>query len=75
MKTLLEVPAQKTVKIVSIVGGKGARQILAQMGIGVGSRITVSRNAPFSGPLLIKAHGTTIALGRGIAKKLLVEEE
>jgi len=74
MKSLLEVPPNKTVKIVSIAGGKGSRQILAQLGIGVGSQVVVRRNAPFAGPLLIENRGTSVAVGRGVAAKILVEE-
>ncbi len=74
MKSLLEVPPNKKVKIVSIAGGKGSRQILAQLGIGVGSKVVVRRNAPFAGPLLIENRGTSVAVGRGVAAKILVEE-
>jgi ferrous iron transport protein A len=74
MKSLLEIPAQTTVKIVSIVGGKGSRRTLAQLGVGVGSIVKIKRNAPFAGPLLIENHGSSIAVGRGIAGKIMVEE-
>lgn len=74
MKSLLHIPAHKTVKIVSITGGKGSLRILAQLGIGVGSIITIKRNAPFAGPLLIDNHGSSIAIGRGVAAKIMVEE-
>ena len=74
MKTLLEVQKNKSVKIVSIAGGRGSRQILAQLGIGIGSKVVILRNAPFSGPLLIQNHGTSVAVGRGVASKILVEE-
>ncbi len=73
-KTLLEVPTNKKVKIVNIVGGRGARKQLAQFGIGIGSVIKVKRNAPFAGPLLIENQGMAVALGRGVAAKILVEE-
>ena len=74
LKTLLEVPTNKKVKIVNIVGGRGARKQLAQFGIGIGSIVKVKRNAPFAGPLLIENHGMAVALGRGVAAKILVEE-
>ncbi len=73
-KTLLEVPTNKMVKIVNIVGGRGARKQLAQFGIGIGSVIKVKRNAPFAGPLLVENQGMSVALGRGVAAKILVEE-
>lgn len=74
MKSLLEVSAKKKVKIVSIVGGKGARRVLGQLGVSVGSTVTIKRNAPFAGPLLIESHGSAIAVGRGVASKIMVEE-
>lgn len=74
LKSLLDVETGKAVKIVSIAGGKNSRQVLAQLGIGIGSKVTIQRNAPFSGPLLIENHGVSVALGRGIAAKIMVEK-
>lgn len=74
MKSLVQIASRTSVKIVSISGGKGARRSLAQLGIGVGSVVTIKRNAPFAGPLLIDNHGTSIAVGRGVAAKIMVEE-
>ena len=74
IKSLLEVSSRTSVKIVSITGGKTARRSLAQLGIGVGSVVTIKRNAPFAGPLLLDNHGTSIAVGRGVAAKIMVEE-
>ncbi|OGB69159.1 MAG: hypothetical protein A2Y94_05930 [Caldithrix sp. RBG_13_44_9] len=74
MKSLLEIPAHTTVKIISVSGGKGSRRILAQLGMGIGSMIKIKRNAPFAGPLLIENHGASVAIGRGVAAKIMVEE-
>ncbi len=74
MKTLLEIPSKTSVKIISIDGGKGPRRILGQLGIGIGSIIKIQRNAPFAGPLLIEIHGSSVAIGRGVAAKIFVEE-
>jgi ferrous iron transport protein A len=74
MKSIIEIPSNTAVKIISISGGKGARRSLAQLGVGIGSVVKIKRNAPFSGPLLIENHGTSIAVGRGIASKIMVEE-
>ncbi|UCF62826.1 MAG: ferrous iron transport protein A [bacterium] len=74
MKSLLDVSTQKSVKIVGISGGKGARRSLAQLGIGIGSVVKIKRNAPFAGPLLIENHGSSIAVGRGVAAKIMVED-
>jgi ferrous iron transport protein A len=74
MKSLLEVTVGSTVKIITVSGGRGSRRVLAHLGIGMGSTITVKRNAPFAGPLLIENHGFAIAIGRGVAAKIMVEE-
>jgi len=74
MKNLPDARALVKLKIVEIMGGRGMRQQLAQIGIGVHSIIVIDRDAPFSGPLIIAHDGTKIAMGRGIAAKILVEE-
>jgi ferrous iron transport protein A len=74
MKPLIEVPSKSKVKIVSISGGRGARRVLTQLGVGIGSTIIIRRNAPFSGPIIIENQGTSIAVGRGVASKIMVEE-
>ena len=74
MKPLIEVPSKSKVKIISISGGRGARRVLAQLGIGIGSIVIIRRNAPFSGPLIIENQGASIAVGRGVASKIMIEE-
>ena len=74
MNTLLDVRPRTRVLIRDISGGRGVRKNLAQLGIGIGSVVTVEGNAPFRGPLLIRHHGTRIVVGRGIATKVRVEE-
>jgi len=48
---------------------------LSQLGIGIGDVIFIKRNAPFGGPILIEHNGTEIAIGRGVAERIIVEEE
>ncbi|HDK28144.1 MAG TPA: ferrous iron transport protein A [Candidatus Atribacteria bacterium] len=61
------------VKVVDIYGGWGIRQRLGCLGIHPGDIITVRKSAIMRGPILISIHGNQVALGRGIAKKILVE--
>lgn len=63
-----------SVIVVSISGGRGVRMKLAGMGLSEGMRIRVL-NARRSGPCVILVGNTRLALGRGMAKKLLVREE
>jgi ferrous iron transport protein A len=72
--TLDGVEVNKKVEVVEIRGGWGIRQRLYQMGIHQGDKITVKRSGIMNGPILIKIHGVEVALGRGMARKILIEE-
>lgn len=72
MEPLDQIPLRKKVKIVAIEGGWGIRQLLTQIGLHVGDELIVVRSGLFGGPLLINLHDSQIALGRGMAKKVMV---
>ena len=61
------------VKVVNISGGWGIRQRLGCLGIHPGDMLTIMNSAIMQGPILVKIHGNQVALGRGIARKILVE--
>ncbi len=56
--------------IVGILGGRGLITRLMQMGLTPGAMVEVVENQ--AGPIVIRVRGTTIALGRGIASKIIV---
>jgi ferrous iron transport protein A len=55
-----------------LLGGRLFASRLAALGVSIGVEVTVLRNNR-SGPLVMMARGTRIALGRGEAGKVLVE--
>jgi ferrous iron transport protein A len=71
--TLLDAPQMATLRVLSIDGGQRVRQQLREQGILPGITLRVVRRAPLGGPLLVEAGGTVIALGRGVATKIVVE--
>ncbi len=71
--TLCEIQQGSQAKIVSIGGGRTAQQQLRELGLFPGDTVRVLRRAAFQGPLLIECRGTQIALGRGVAAKVVVE--
>ena len=71
--TLDLIKESQKVKVIDIYGGWGIRQRLGCLGIHPGDIITVRKSAIMRGPILISIHGNQVALGRGIAKKILVE--
>ena len=70
---LAVVSPDKKVKIVSIVGGRGVREHLFNIGLGVGIEVEVlKQGAP--GPFLIAFKETRLAIGQGVAQKIMVSE-
>lgn len=57
----------------TIEGGWHMRQRLNQIGIHVGDRMLVKQAGAFHGPMLVEVHGTQVALGCGMARKIRVE--
>ncbi len=72
--SLEEVEAGKDVVVVEIDGGAPMRRHLSSLGIHIGDIVHVRRQAPWGGPLLIEVHGIEVALGRGVAARVKVEE-
>ncbi|GAQ94905.1 ferrous iron transport protein A [Thermodesulfovibrio aggregans] len=74
MKTLLDINNGKRVKILKISGGKGVRQHLQCLGIHIGDIVTLKKSSFLGGPVLLEVNGFDVALGRGVASKIEVEE-
>ena len=72
VKPLLEVESGKRVKVVSINAGRMLRSRLDGLGIIPGTTIRVLKNG--WGPVLVEVMGRKIAIGRGQAEKIEVEE-
>jgi len=75
VRTLLEVPQGQSFKIVEIKGGPGLHRRLLALGFHRGDLVTLDGEAIMSGPVLVRnlTADTRVALGRGIAQKILVE--
>lgn len=72
---LLELTVQARARVVEIEGGQHLYAKLTQLGLHTGDCLQLLRRAPFGGPLLIVCNGREIALGRGVAEKIIVELE
>jgi len=46
---------------------------LMDLGLTPGTQVTVMKSAPFHGPVEILVRGSRLALGRGVADRVLVE--
>lgn len=62
------------VRIIGIEGGIGVRNKLASLGLLPGVNIRVLKNVSGGGPVLIEFDGSKIALGNGMAGRIMVSE-
>lgn len=74
MTTLDNVEVLRPLRVVFIEGGHGVRSHLNTLGIHVGDWVKVVERAPFRGPVLIQVNGTRLALGRGVASRVRVDD-
>jgi Fur family ferric uptake transcriptional regulator len=71
MSLAMTAPGEK-VKILKLEGGSEMRNRLNAMGLKTGEIIEVMNN---SGPYILHLKGTRLAIGRGMAQKIMVSKE
>jgi ferrous iron transport protein A len=73
--SLLDVDFGAWATVIGVQGGTHLQAKLRQYGIFPGDRLRVIRRAPFGGPLLVEINTRTVALGRGVAGKIIVDAD
>lgn len=58
-----------------VTRGSGFEKRLMDMGLTPGTVVTVVKSAPFHGPFEVLVRGSRLALGRGMAERIMVEIE
>ena len=72
MMPLSMVSAGETVKIASVKAGWGLQRRLADMGLTPGVQVRVV-NSQGRGPVVLDIRGSRLALGHGIAHRIMVD--
>ena len=72
MLPLVMISAGEDVQLVNVVGGRVLRKRLADLGLNPGMNLRVVQVGP-QGPMILAVKGSRIALGRGMAQKVMVE--
>ena len=72
-RDLTQIKKGESVNVVEINGGQKFRDKIDAMGLRVGSRIIKISAQVLSGPITIKIGNTKLAIGHGMAKKILVD--
>ena len=71
--TLAEMGSGQTGTVVELLGGHGLTRRLEALGIRRGKKVTKISSALFHGPVVLKVDNAQVAVGFGMAKKIIVQ--
>ncbi len=71
---LTELKSGEEAVIKRVEGGREAKQRLMDMGLTEGTKVSVRKRAPFRGPIEVSVRGSNLAIGHGLASKIVVEK-
>jgi len=71
--TLAEMKTGQTGTVVGVLGGHGLIQRLDALGIRPGKKVTKLSSTLFRGPVTLRVNNSRVAVGFGMAKKIIVE--
>jgi len=71
--SLAEMAPGQTGMVVSLEGGHGRMRRLAAMGLHRGAAVTKTSTQPFRGPISVQVGNTEVAMGFGLARRVMVE--
>ena len=73
--TLSQMEAGQTGTIINLIGGRGLVHRLEALGVRPGKKVTKTSSALFRGPVTFRVNHTQVAVGFGMANKILVETD
>jgi ferrous iron transport protein A len=71
--TLAQMRTGQTGMVVGVLGGHGLVRRLDALGIRPGKKVTKLSSTLFHGPVILRADSTQVAVGFGMARKIIVE--
>ncbi len=73
--TLAEMKTGQTGTVVEVLGGHGLIGRLDALGIRPGRKVTKLSSTLFRGPVMVRVNSTQVAVGFGMARKIMVEAD
>ena len=72
---LAEMRTGQTGTVVGVMGGHGLIRRLDALGIRPGRKVTKLSSTLFRGPIILRVDNTQVAIGFGMARKIIVETD
>ena len=73
--SLVHIKANERAKVLEVLGGSNLESKLLSMGVYKGKQVIKLSHIGLRGPVVIKSGRTILALGHGVAEKIIVERE
>jgi len=73
--TLADMKTGQTGIVVGVLGGRGLTQRLDALGIRPGKKVTKISSTLFRGPVMLRVNNTQVAVGFGMARRIIVEAD
>ena len=73
--TLADMRTGQTGTVVGVMGGHGLIRRLDALGIRPGRKVTKIGSTLFRGPVILRVDNTQVAVGFGMARKIIVETD
>jgi ferrous iron transport protein A len=73
--TLAEMKTGQTGTVVGVLGGHGLIKRLDALGIRPGKKVTKINSTLFRGPIMLRVNNTQVAVGFGMARRIIVEAD
>lgn len=74
LKSLLELNVGTIATVKQIDGGHRTQVQLKNLGFYPGVEVSLKKKSSIGGPLMVSLNNSNVAIGRGVAAKILVEE-
>lgn len=74
-KNLTELAQNEEARIERVVGGRGLRERLKALGLREGQTVKRIARVAMGGPVIVLVERTQVAVGRGMAHKIIVRTE
>jgi len=74
MGTLVDLPVGRKAQVIELQGGWGMQRHLSSLGIRPGKVLRKITNQPMGGPIMVEVERARVAIGRGMAARIIIRK-